>query len=356
MTRWGMALNLAAGLALLAALGAAAAGRRQAPWRGYQQRYLALADDEAHRELQPHRISLPAFDALDRCTTCHLGLEPAAESFDEAPFTDPADAREVHRSHQIGRFGCTSCHGGQGRALSPELAHDRRLESGGWSAFTAPQVRCARCHPQGGSRSPQGQRGAELYLSQGCSGCHQPGRLGPGIGPDLATIGLRGRAELARVLLSPDQVYPQTVMPPQRYFFDEEGEEIEALVTFLQGLEPWPRGGERRERRFAPEGCARCHRVDRSDAHPVGEGHRCPHILAEAQWLACARCHQPPATEPEAALEEPDGEADAEPAALPARPPLPPPAAPTVDDPGGACPVLQAAFSTCGVCHHQGER
>jgi cytochrome c2 len=63
-------------------------------------------------------------EQVDRCGTCHMGS-------DSAGYTDPAIPAQLrshpHRStlfatHPVEKFGCTSCHQGQGRATD-ELAH-----------------------------------------------------------------------------------------------------------------------------------------------------------------------------------------------------------------------------------------
>ena len=59
--------------------------------------------------------------SANRCVTCHLavtwkGFETAAEPLRTHP-------SEILRAHPVDRFGCTSCHGGQGWAVDRERAH-----------------------------------------------------------------------------------------------------------------------------------------------------------------------------------------------------------------------------------------
>ncbi len=402
MTRSGLIANGLAGLALVTVLVVAEQDRRSSAWRTHQAGYLARIDAEGPtaaklarqgETVRPHEINLRALETVDRCTTCHLGHEPGAPSFDAPPFQGhPDDLSALHEQHPLERFGCTTCHGGQGRALDQEDAHDRRAGTGGWSAFTPPRDRCARCHPQGGERSPRGGRGATIYLEQGCLGCHQPGRRGPAIGPDLASIALRGEDYLRRVILHPDSVYPETIMPPMNFVFDEESEDLAALFGFLRSFEPWPRQTRRQPRSFDPAQCTSCHRVGEESAPAIGRRHRCPYLLSEADWLSCARCHEAdvPPLVGEATPASMDGAdaADGGPAddaAAPARaatdagpdeiadgadggsseagiprfferPVRPVPGRPDLDDPSGACPFLTDAFTSCGVCHREGER
>ena len=363
---------------VIATLAWAAVAERTEPWRDYQQQYRDLVQREGDEvakaailaeTIRPHEVSLARFGAVDRCTTCHMGMEPGAKAFEDRPPFQPHPGTWLE-SHPVGTFGCTSCHGGQGRALDPAVAHNRR-HGGGPNAFTPASVRCSRCHPAAGLEGTRWVgRGVDLYFEHGCSGCHQPGRPGPGIGPDLSTIGLRGGAYLREVVLYPEKVYPLTIMPPMRYKIAEKGPDIDSLVTYLRTLEPWPRAENRGERRFDSRLCAGCHRVNDREMTPIGPGHKCTYLHDESDWLACGNCH---------------GERE-EPGRLPSEVPTiqssddqPAPeggeigggsslaegfrdelrnAAQPVEarDPAGRCPHIEEAMSACGVCHREGER
>lgn len=361
MTRLGILLNATTGVAVIAALGAATSVECNAAWRQHQARYIALAGQKSgegssgqvDESIRPHELVASETGAVERCTSCHLGMEPGSPTFDEAPFRGhPGDLLDVH---PIARFGCTSCHGGQGRALDQRTAHDGR-PGGGWSAFTPPAVRCGRCHAAAGlADTGLLERGVAVYLREACYGCHRPGRNGPGIGPDLASIGLRGTDYLRRVVLYPDQVYPRTVMPPTRFRIGEEGDDVDALVAFLKTLEPWPRSAPRVEAELDPRSCVGCHWADRPEAKPRGVAHRCTYLHSESTWLDCTACHAarpaaasvvapPAAPNPDSGLDQMLSE-QREKDAVPA----------PVGDPNGACPHLVEAFSVCGVCHRSEE-
>ena len=381
MTRLGSALVAVGSAALVAVVAWAAIDEGRAPWRAHQQRYLALAREAngtgpaVDVRARPHEVTVPALGLVDRCTTCHLGMEPGARSFDEPALFRAHSAPELLERHPLASYGCTSCHGGQGRALDRESAHDR-WASGGSGAFLAPAVRCARCHPAGIGGPSVLTRGVALYFEYGCSGCHQPGRPGTGIGPDLAAIGLRGSDYLRQVVLRPDEVYPQTIMPPLRHQIGESGEAIDALVAFLHTLEPWPAEVARVERRFDSRSCTGCHRGADATSEPSGPGHRCPYLHDEARWHTCAGCHRQREDRVVTGLavptvgSEPEADGRTEPAAsggegeesresLPElfRRQLERAARPVaVGDPLGRCPHIESAASACGVCHREGER
>ena len=64
---------------------------------------------------------VPGLNAIDRCITCHTGMEDPRMADQENPFrTHPAGILENHPPE---RFGCTVCHLGQGRATETEAAH-----------------------------------------------------------------------------------------------------------------------------------------------------------------------------------------------------------------------------------------
>ena len=71
-------------LVLLIALAIAPAKDHFSEWHRYQRQYLNLIRDRGdavslHRRFQPgiHQIWLPNLGVVDRCTTCHLGLNEA---------------------------------------------------------------------------------------------------------------------------------------------------------------------------------------------------------------------------------------------------------------------------------------
>lgn len=85
---------------------------RQGPqqeWQIYQRRYFQQEGTQG----EPQVINLTLPDGrVERCQTCHLGLE------------------EISPSHPVEVFGCTSCHGGNGLSLDKTEAH-RGLRGGG---------------------------------------------------------------------------------------------------------------------------------------------------------------------------------------------------------------------------------
>ena len=76
------------------------------------------------------QIWLPDFeDRVDRCTTCHLGVADTLMAGAPEPFGAPSGA-PPHTPEAFDRFGCTSCHGGQGLATTQRDAHGDSPDAG----------------------------------------------------------------------------------------------------------------------------------------------------------------------------------------------------------------------------------
>ena len=139
------------------------------------------------------QVSVIESNIVDRCETCHLGVrEPAGLPL--TPISMKASSRsknpdalarafvshpnkELLEIHNPDRFGCSSCHGGNGRAttdvvkahgLNPFWLHPlhekENMEAG-----------CQQCHSN--DRVLQGadtlNLGKDLFQNRGCVGCHR---------------------------------------------------------------------------------------------------------------------------------------------------------------------------------------
>jgi cytochrome c oxidase subunit 2 len=82
-------------------------------------------------------------------------------------------------------------------------------------------------------RSPAGARGEQLFVSQGCYGCHQVGKFGTPIGPDLSHLGTKYPIPYFRQWLrDPERVRATAHMPK----LELTAEEIESLAAYLASL------------------------------------------------------------------------------------------------------------------------
>ena len=135
---------------------------------------------------------------VDRCITCHLGID--RKGFEDAPqpfTTHPNVELYVQGSHAMDRIGCTVCHQGRGRATgfvnAVHTPHDKEQETA-WGKYSKTkeyerihhwdlpmlakghtESQCVKCH-QGVVEVPKATRlnmGKQLVEKFGCYGCHK---------------------------------------------------------------------------------------------------------------------------------------------------------------------------------------
>jgi hypothetical protein len=192
------------------------------PWMPYQKEYRKMqADAESSPDTKKLILSRPTdlkqimasdLGNVDRCITCHQGMDPLAtptltNDFKENPHK--AHPGDFFKHHPPDKFGCVTCHSGQGLATTfSGAAHTPRSEAQkaewkkkyGWEPakhWERPmlsgmylQASCVKCH--GNFESLQGAdvsaaaKGKNLMETHGCLGCHQwKGEGGP-ISVDLS--------------------------------------------------------------------------------------------------------------------------------------------------------------------------
>ena len=129
---------------------------------------------------------------IDRCESCHLGVrEPIKLSRSDMGWTDgeypddDAEAtafvshpnRELFKTHDPERFGCSTCHGGNGRGTTSVEKGHGRYKHWLWPLYYKENVEagCNQCHNR--DRVLQGaetlNRGKNLFQVRGCAGCHR---------------------------------------------------------------------------------------------------------------------------------------------------------------------------------------
>jgi len=124
-------LLVASGLAVSLLLVAALGENIFAGWRSLRADYADIlaekADDDFGRnladvfQLEVAQLVMPGTGDIDRCITCHTGLDDPRMKDQVQPFTThPGNYLLVH---DPARFGCVTCHDGQGRATETVDAH-----------------------------------------------------------------------------------------------------------------------------------------------------------------------------------------------------------------------------------------
>jgi mono/diheme cytochrome c family protein len=214
---------------------------------------IALQREVARPIVAGQRV-LPGLGVVDRCEHCHTA--------DTHPGT-------LAVTHPPERFGCTTCHGGQGWAVTADAAHRAQPD---WERplFTPAEreVACGRCHVRGAlAGAPALTRGRALLGTLGCAACHDaPDDPDRRAGPPLD--GLRDQVTPAWVrhwLSDPASLDTRHRMPRFRL----SAESVEALVAYLwtrpePELRALPEGGDadRGRTAVASRRCATCHAIE----------------------------------------------------------------------------------------------
>jgi cytochrome c2 len=212
-----------------------------AEWRSTQARFTRL---EASLK-NPHQLAqaagvgglrqiwLPDLGRVDRCGTCHLGIDDPAFAGAPAPFATHAGT--WLSTHPPDRFGCTPCHDGQGQATDyGAAAHQPQpFVARPMRPLETIEANCGACHrslsPPDAPRLAEGRR---LIADAGCFSCHEiPGFEGLTFrGPALDSLGYKVRSGwLASWLRDPKSYLPQSKMGNFRL----SPEEISGLQAFL---------------------------------------------------------------------------------------------------------------------------
>lgn len=240
------------------------------PYLSYQKNYRELLAKEGEGEPELAAFPLGArqnwlvgLGRVDRCETCHLGVEDPRFRNALQPFRTHPDAD----SHPFESFGCTVCHGGQGLATSVKDAHG---PTGNWNEAIYHedflQKSCSLCHGEYvGESAPVLARGREMFYEYGCRGCHKvEGKERTRVGPPIRKIGEKVRIDwLFRWLRNPRNYLPKTRMP-DFILTDQDAADIALfLIPRPQGpVEPAGGSAERGHLVFNEYRCVTCHAVE----------------------------------------------------------------------------------------------
>jgi hypothetical protein len=116
-----------AGVVTLLLTGYLAWGYVRPEWKDYQDDFHDLVAEkfgpqkavQVPRGLQ--QVWLKDLHRVDRCTTCHQGIEWKGLDSGAHPFK--SHPKEILQKHPVETVGCTPCHGGQGYATDQRSAH-----------------------------------------------------------------------------------------------------------------------------------------------------------------------------------------------------------------------------------------
>ncbi len=173
------------------------------------------------------QISNQDLGRVDRCVTCHLGIDDPHFNSAPEPLKShlPNSLSDIGRYHPFQTYGCSICHEGQGLAT-------RLAEAFGQEAhFHQPvlgrnlsQGSCLPCHPEriglpdipALDAAPLLEQGRQLFADKGCTGCHEtaPFKHLSRTGPKLNSVAHKVSGDwLYRWLRKPVDYLPATHMP-----------------------------------------------------------------------------------------------------------------------------------------------
>jgi mono/diheme cytochrome c family protein len=214
-------------------------------WRAYQEHYLTMAYEKASdprakeiikaRAPRIEQLIISGFgkERVDRCLTCHTGIDD--ERFKDAPQpfrTHP----KVAGNHPYRTFGCTTCHAGNGRGLSVYDAHGKDkywMEPLIFGDYI--ETGCAKCHPAPYlAELPVLRKGADLFHTKACYGCHKIEGVSDGkLGPELTRVGAKwDLAYIEESIVLPKANSIESIMPTM----DVSKEDLKDIVVYLKSL------------------------------------------------------------------------------------------------------------------------
>ncbi len=237
------------------------------PYLSYQKEFrdLLIQEGGGEAELVDFRFGIrqrwiEKLKRVDRCETCHLGVE-------DPRFEDARQPYKTHPDmdrHSFEEFGCTVCHGGQGLATSIEDAHG---PTENWYRAIYHenfiQNSCSLCHGEFVSKeAPVLTNGRKMFYELGCRGCHKvEGKERIKVGPRITKIGQKVKVDwLYRWLRNPYNYLPDTKMPDLNLSEQEAADITLFLIPRQTAVDTEVLGSYDRGRRILSESrCVSCH-------------------------------------------------------------------------------------------------
>jgi len=243
---------------------------------------------------------------VDRCMTCHLGIDQKGWESEAQPFTThPRLDLFVSSSspHPVDKFGCTVCHNGSGRAATFfDAAHtpDSEEQKAEWVKkynwkpqkyveekmlpSSLIESSCLQCHNSVNRtlipKAPKLTAGKKLFEDRGCYSCHTVKGYEDfrKLGPDLTRLAAKTDEEWTTKWLKAPRKFRNDTKMPQFFDLSNTGspEDIEKSNAEIEGIaaylfknseefdlpEPFQGGDPEKGKELASNvGCMGCHAV-----------------------------------------------------------------------------------------------
>ncbi|MFZ8847542.1 MAG: c-type cytochrome [Candidatus Hydrothermia bacterium] len=186
-------------------------------WKKYQKEFKKVVEKKLGPEVakkidfgikQIWNMDIMGPNVADRCITCHMGVEIKGLEGEDVPvvFRTHPNPDGIMDKHPIEKFGCTSCHGGQGPALTTKQAHAGKGVRWLWPVYTREmqkrykidedrlvmvQINCNHCHRF--DKETPGMDyinlAKQIIQEKNCRQCHVIDGYGGNIGPALTYEG-----------------------------------------------------------------------------------------------------------------------------------------------------------------------
>jgi mono/diheme cytochrome c family protein len=248
-------------------------------------------------------VVFTATPKVDRCTTCHLGIDKRGYENAPQPFTThPNFEFYLQGPHPIEKVGCTSCHQGRGRATGfVNAAHTASSveQEKAWGKYSGDQkyhglhywdlpmmarghteAQCLKCH-SGMVEVPKATHlntGVLLVEKYGCYGCHKikGWETLRKVGPDLTKVTSKTSEDWIVRWIKEPKAFRPTRMPqvwdvrPDETAEQKRRNDVEAaaVATYIVAnakpeTYPTPPAGDLAAGRktFESVGCLACHRI-----------------------------------------------------------------------------------------------
>ncbi len=187
-------------------------------YKRYQVEFKKLVEEKFGKEaaakvpMGVQQIWVKDLNRIDRCITCHMGYEWRGLEGEDVPevFRTHPHLDDLIAKHPFKKYGCTTCHWGQGYAtnikeahvinegkkvrwLEPLLSKEKAKEYGfeDWQKMPLVEITCNTCHRMEDSLpgTPYINLAKKIFKEKGCITCHKVFGEGGDIGPDLTYEG-----------------------------------------------------------------------------------------------------------------------------------------------------------------------